>query len=247
MPPSQVPGTLIRSRNPQVTYAVGVSKFWFDKTDLTQLLAGQRSAIARRSLVRKLASDYDMAGFEAVLETIGSDPAASAAFDMFGALPMSSQQYAEMLLSPAYRRTLDGDISRRLSPDLLTVARLYGYRPEHDQDPRNLSILNGFLLPDIPYPDEPSRDSSYEEHRREVTGLRFAYEDGGDARLTGVLRAFTERELRTAAAGLSPFDTGRPGTFDWLDRIGDIDEMYLFFRKCLFYLARGIPADAVEI
>ena len=61
------------------------------------------------------------------------------------------------------------------------------------------------------------------------------------------MRNLTEREIRAAATVLSPFDAGKVGTFDWLGKAAEIEEVYLFFQKCLFYLGRGITAAAIEI
>jgi len=39
---------------------------------------------------------------------------------------------------------------------------------------------------------------------------------------------------------LSPLEVGRVGTYDWLAKIGEVDQLFYFFRKCLFYLGRGL-------
>ena len=79
--PVALPPTRIWSRNPQLTYAASLSEVPCEKSRLAEALGSQRSALAQRGLVRKLAYDYQMSGLETVLDTIGTDPATSAAFD----------------------------------------------------------------------------------------------------------------------------------------------------------------------
>jgi hypothetical protein len=245
---------MLSSSNPQIVYAAGIQTGILDKYDLTQALAKQRSAIARRSLTRKLAADYGISGFQAVLDTIGTDSAAAAAFDgltiarspeMPARKKRVPQSLGDLDVSNSIRRSvpelLPDELSDTLTSELRVVAQIYGFIVLYAEP----NILADFIQPNVRYRHE-HRSESELEHERHLRDygrkLRQCYDEGDEALLLRTLPRFTERQLRSAAATLSPFETGKAGTFDWLDKIADLDEMYLFFQKCLFYLERGIPA-----
>jgi len=87
---------------------------------------------------------------------------------------------------------------------------------------------------------KPQKDA----RQRAVGDLVRAYRSDKDDDLVPALSGNPGRELRAAAASLSPFDYGKLGTYDWLRKIGEIDEMYLFFMKCQFYVEHGLAAPA---
>jgi hypothetical protein len=225
------------SSNPQLTYAASLAPVVYSTSRLTQALARERSAIVRRSLVRRLAADSGTIGFRAALDTIGSDPAASAAFD-------SLEAPSGDLTQPYQLRTVLGASAAEVSLELHTIALIYGFLDDKRDDlGPGSSLLDNFILfgrdDEIP----SSLEDDYRRHRQErfsARELRLSYESGSDDKLLATLPLCTERDYRAAVAMLSPFDAGKLGTFDWLDKISEIDEMYVFFRKCLFYLARGI-------
>jgi hypothetical protein len=222
--------------------------------DLSRALAMQRSAIARRSLARKLAADYGISGFQAVLDAIGTDSAAAAAFDGL-TIPRNPEMPARKKRATQLRRDLDvsksitrsvpellpDELSATLTSELRVVAEIYGFMVM-DVEP---NMLADFIQPNARHRHERWSESELEHERRlrdYARKLRQCYDEGDEALLLRTLPRFTERQLRAAAATLSPFENGKAGTFDWLDRIADIDEMYLFFQKCIFYVGRGIPA-----
>jgi hypothetical protein len=223
------------TRNPQVTYAASLARRPYDVSDLDNALARERSAIARRSLVRRLVSDYGIGGFEAVVRTLGGDPATSAGFDPLASagasltpprgFPALESLPADTSPGPIWT-PIPKDIAATLTPELRAVARIYGFPVLEPES----GLLKDFLEPGL-------------EGRRpaRISQLRQAYETENDSLLLATLPSFTEREIRAAAATLSPFDTGKAGAFDWLDKSDEIEELYLFFRKCQFYLGRGIP------
>jgi hypothetical protein len=73
--------------------------------------------------------------------------------------------------------------------------------------------------------------------------LARAYLNDDDEALAEACRRLPEREIRRAAALLSPFEDGL-GSYYWLKVIVQIDELYLFFRRASFLLARGLDLEA---
>jgi hypothetical protein len=277
---SQVPAAIVTppwmppldSGNPQLTYAASLSEFRFAENELTQALGKQRSAFARRSLVTKLAGDYQMNGLKMVVDTIGTDPATSAAFDSlttrpggtpapYGLPPVTSAPAAppyslppdsaalpvlESTRSPSAGALMDDKVAARLTPELRAVAWIYGFV----YFGRESSLLADFIQPGDydfgAFRSDDERENAYALAKR-ARELRLCYETGDNGQLQRVLRTLTEREIRAAAAILSPLDAGKAGTFDWLGKTAEIEEVYLFFQKCIFYLGRGITAAAIEI
>lgn len=245
---------LLSSSNPQIVYAGAIQTEKLQLSALTRALARERSAIARRSLARKLAADHGIDGFEAVLDTIGTDSAASAAFDgltiAYGReLPARklgvtrSRKDSGMPGSAARSvpQSLPVKLSGAFTPELRVVAQVYGFAMFDIE----ANLLDDFIQSDIRRQHEYQHDieRKHERRRRDyVRKLRQSYDEGDEVLLLQTLPRFTERELRAAAATLSPFESGKAGAFDWLDKIADLEEIYLFFQKCLFYLGRGIPA-----
>ncbi|HKO20192.1 MAG TPA: hypothetical protein VJU82_15045 [Acidobacteriaceae bacterium] len=72
-----------------------------------------------------------------------------------------------------------------------------------------------------------------------------AFRTDEDWRLAEALQSVSERELRRAAAVFSPLDPEGLGSHYWLDSSELIQDMYLFFRKALFFLAGGVERDVV--
>jgi hypothetical protein len=229
----------LRSTNPQIIYAAGFAQQKYPVSALKMALARTKSAIARRSLVRKLVADHGIEGFRAVLDTIGSDPATSAAFDQLDAedydlltsFDANSETGSELEQPDEFRSDIKAwlpiNIAVDLTPQLRAVARIYGFAI-HD---RESDLLADFIQPRL---HSGKRGAP-------AAQLRESYDRDRDDLLLSTLPIFTEREFRAAAATLSPFDVGMAGSFDWLTKFIDVEEMYLFFRKCLFYVGRGIP------
>jgi hypothetical protein len=200
----------LRSRNPQIRYAAVSSRQAYDLDVLSRALVTERSAIMRRCLVKRMVTEYGPDGSSTVFTALGSDPAATAAFDYvksgagsFGGFP--------------------------------TLAIIYGWNPD---------ISPTDLLPNFIEAIRPVFKSAEPESDRKLEDLTSAYRSAADKPLLRALSAYSERDFRDAAVVLSPFDAGRLGTFDWLGKIDEIDEIYLFFRKCLYYIARGATAIA---
>jgi hypothetical protein len=77
--------------------------------------------------------------------------------------------------------------------------------------------------------------------------LMRAFDTDDDRDLAAAIAEVRERELRRATALLSPFDDDGLGAYHWLDRIGIVDDLYVFLRKAAFYAAGGLerPPEAV--
>jgi len=67
--------------------------------------------------------------------------------------------------------------------------------------------------------------------------LAFAKDD--DELLARAVVDIPDRFLRRATALFSPFDEAGLGSWYWLRRIGEIDDLFLFFRKAAFLAASG--------
>ena len=72
--------------------------------------------------------------------------------------------------------------------------------------------------------------------------LAKAYKTDDDALLTRAVGQIPDRVLRRATALLSPLDDEGIGSWYWLERIGDVDDLFIFFRKASFLAASGISA-----
>jgi hypothetical protein len=53
--------------------------------------------------------------------------------------------------------------------------------------------------------------------------------------------------LQAVISSLSPLERPGLGTFDYLERIADIDSLYLFYRQCQFFLERDVPLPQVAV
>jgi hypothetical protein len=201
---------LLWNRNPQFRYAATLIPKNFKLEELNEAVAAERSAIVRRAMVRSIARTYGLRGVEEVFARESGDPATSVAFEVLG-------------------EHCDPDMPsvRKLSPEIKTVACLYGF-------PFGATFLDNFIRATRQEPQEHlAADADLKE-------LAKAYLRDDDTALLRAISCFSERDFRTAATWLSPFDAGRLGTYDWLAKIEDIDQMFLFFRKSLFYLGRGL-------
>jgi hypothetical protein len=212
---------LLRRRNPRFRYAATVARQAHEPSlhQWSCALASERSAIVRRALVRKMVSgtpDRADLGLDAILEVAKGDAATSAVFDMLGetANPVPDD--------------LDPAKLSKLCPGSDTLTALYTF-PIF-----SASLLNSFII--------ATRDPFWARGLRpeRLGELAEAYLHEDDIGILQALSSLPERELRAAAARLSPFDEGQLGTFDWLAKIEEIDQMYLFFRRCLYYLGRGL-------
>nr|WP_296064980.1 AAA family ATPase [uncultured Actinoplanes sp.] len=75
--------------------------------------------------------------------------------------------------------------------------------------------------------------------------LASAYITDDDRLLTEALPRIRERELRRALETLDPLNTDGLGSFYWLKQADEIKEAYLFLRKALFTIDRGL--DSLEV
>ena len=232
----RTPGRLLRSRNPQIRYAATfmrrpVASLYV----LSHALASERSAIIRRSLVKFMVTEYERDGLLRVLDIADSNPEVSAVFDSLHTI-RDRQVFSHLAHDPETRWP------DRIAPEFLTLGGIYGFGIFKAK----LNLLDRFILEIQDNPYTPSMDkladSREENMYAAVSMLSDAYIREDDIAMLRALSSCPERDLRAAAATLSPFDTGRLGTFDWLTKIEDIDQIYLFFRKCLFYLGRGVTA-----
>lgn len=72
-------------------------------------------------------------------------------------------------------------------------------------------------------------------------GPWFALMDSGLDNTQGdSIPPVTERSIREAVRSLSPFEKSGIGTYDYLDCIDTIDELFLFCSQVLFYFERGV-------
>jgi len=201
---------LLRNRNPQFRYAATLMR-GLRLGALSEALSAERSAIARRALVKLMIGEHGLDGAESVITSESGDAAMSVVLERLGDWFDS------------------GEISKhRFSPEIRTLACFYGYPIIAH------SLIDEFMRATQ---NEVGSDLTIDAAARQ---LAEAYVRDDDIILLRTVDSFSERDLRTAAARLSPFDAGRLGTFDWLVKIEDIDQMFLFFRKCLFYLGRGL-------
>jgi Cdc6-like AAA superfamily ATPase len=70
--------------------------------------------------------------------------------------------------------------------------------------------------------------------------LAKAYRTDDDTLLARAVGQVPDRVLRRATALLSPLDDEGIGSWYWLERIDDVDDLFIFFRKASFLAASGI-------
>jgi hypothetical protein len=209
-------GQLLRNRNPQFRYAATLLPPRYRLRAFSAAIAAERSAIVRRAMARSMVKQFGPDGFKTLLASEGADPAISVAFE--------GPKEVLDIVAPELEEFTD------VSAELRIVACLYGITA-----PRS-GFVGTFL--------EALRSRSSKAQDLEVLAKAFERED--DDAMLSVLGGFTEREFRNAATLLSPLEAGRVGTYDWLVKISEVDQLFYFFRKCLFYLGRGLedrPGD----
>lgn len=181
---------------------------------LGDALSKEATAIVRRRLIQRIVTDYNKDGLAVVLKNLGLDPAVTAAFDFI--------RQVEVKLDPRFR----------------VLAVLYGWKlSENTRD-----LLEQFIksVNSNDRGQKPQKDA----RQQAVSNLARAYQSDRAEDLLPALSINSGHEFRVAAAKLSPFEVGKLGTYDWLRKIDEIDEMYLFFRKCQFYVERGVAVPA---
>jgi hypothetical protein len=217
----------LKSRNPNIRYAaVGRSKAGLD--DLGAALSAERTAIVRRRLIQRIVKAHGKEGLTVALRILGSDPAVTTALDYM--------KPTDVTFDPRFR----------------TLAVLYGWKQAENTRERQAENARDWLeqfiksLNSTDRKNGSSNDRSQKPQRdarqRGIGDLVNAYLSDKDEDLLPALSSNPGREFRLAAANLSPFDDGKLGTYHWLCKIDQIDEMYLFFRKCQFYVERGVTA-----
>jgi hypothetical protein len=217
----------LTSRNPHIRYAaVGRSKASLD--DLAAALSAEQTAIVRRHLIQRIVKVYSKDGLKVVLKNLADDPAVTTAFDYI--------KPTDVTFDPRFR----------------TLAALYGWKQNENTRERQTENARDWLEQFIKSLNSADRkngnfnDRNQKSQRdvwqRGISNLVNAYLSDKDEDLLPALSSTPRREFRFAAANLSPFDDGTLGAYDWLRKIDQIDEMYLFFTKCQFYVERGVTA-----
>jgi hypothetical protein len=122
----------------------------------------------------------------------------------------------------------------RLLPDRLQLlAAVWGAAATDDPF---LDDFLGYLHRDFP------GAARWDEGESPGLALARAFEKDDDELLARAVGDVPDRLLRRTTALLSPLDGEGLGSWYWLERIGEVDDLFLFFRKAAFLAASGIRA-----
>lgn len=208
----------IYSRNPHFRYAGALAiDSALPSLSFERNLRGERCAIIRRHLVRRLVLTLNESDSEEVLNELArkdaiepSDWSVCAEFQLIPDIAIARWTELGVLaaLNNQYTHVYHESLAAALAHDAMT-----GHPPEHMMDDRRARLANAFL-----------------------------HNDEGSLREAAA--TVSERDVRHACHLLSAFHPRGLRSYYWISRTNEVQELFMFFSRLLLYMSRGVGSTA---